>query len=148
MEAAMNQVDSRSRELEMRLHRDSAQESREWNVKRDEICQAMSHRKYAEFLNKRIEMYDELAIIVGKDMTIGSFAKSYVDLDLKQENVDDIENVADNGRDGVVDKGKNVVQSSTIGSIISKSRKRSHAPLSDDNVFTDLSGQLRKLLWP
>ena len=77
-------------------------------------------------------MYDELAIVVEKDMTIGSFAKSYIDLDLKQENVDDTENVADNGEDGVVDKGKNVVQSSTIGSTISKSRKRSYAPLSDD----------------
>ena len=103
-----------------------------------------AHRKHAEFLNKRIEMYDELAIVVGKDMAIDSFAKSYVDLDLKQENID----VADNGKDGVVDKGKNVVQSSTIGSTISKSHKRSHAPLSDDNIFTDLSEQLRKLLWP
>ena len=107
-----------------------------------------AHRKHDEFLNKRIEMYDELAIVVGKDMAIDSFAKSYVDLDLKQENIDDTENVADNGEDGVVDKGKNVVQSSTIGSTISKSRKRSHAPLSDDNIFTDLSEQLRKLLWP
>ena len=39
------------------------------------------HRKHAEFLNKRIEMYDELAILVGKDMATGNFAKSYVDLD-------------------------------------------------------------------
>ena len=93
-------------------------------------------------------MYDELAIVVGKDMAIGSFAKSYVDLHLKQENIDDTKNVSDNGKDGVVDKGKNGVQSSTIGSTISKSRKRSHAPLSDDGVFTDLSEQLRKLLWP
>jgi len=93
-------------------------------------------------------MYDELAIVVGKDMAIGIFAKSYVDHDLKQENIDDTENVSNNGKDGVVDKGKNGVQSSTIGSTISKSRKRSHAPLSDDGVFTDLSEQLRKLLWP
>ena len=75
-------------------------------------------------------------------------AKSYLDLDLKQENIDNTENVADNGEDGAVDKGKNVVESSTIGSTISKSRKRSHAPHSDDSFFTDLSEQLRKLLWP
>ena len=37
----MHQEDSRRRELETCLHRDSTQESREWNVKRDEICQAM-----------------------------------------------------------------------------------------------------------
>ena len=34
-----------------------------------------AHRKHAEFLNKRIEMYDELAIVVGKDMATGSLAK-------------------------------------------------------------------------
>ena len=107
-----------------------------------------AHRKHAKFLNKRIEMYDELAIVVGKDMAIDSFAKSYVDLDLKQENIDNTENVADIGEDGAVDKGKNVVESSTIGSTILKSHKRSHAPLSDDNIFIDLSEQLRKLLWP
>ena len=40
-----------------------------------------AHRKHAEFLNKRIEMYNEWAIVVGKDMATGSFAKSYVDFD-------------------------------------------------------------------
>jgi len=39
------------------------------------------HCKHAKFLNKRIEMYDVLALVVGKDMAIGSFAKSYIDLD-------------------------------------------------------------------
>ena len=29
-------------------------------------------------------MYDELAIVVGKDMAIGSFAKSYVDLETQK----------------------------------------------------------------
>lgn len=92
-----------------------------------------------------IEMYDELSIFVEKDMAIDSFAKSYVDLDSKQQNIDDTENVADNGEDGVVDKGKNVVQSSTMGSTISKSHKRSRAPPIDDSVFIDLSKQLKEI---
>ena len=81
------------------------------------------HHKHAEFLNKMIEMYDKLALVVGKDMATSNFAKSYVDLDTQQENNDDTKNVADNGEEGVVDKGdkgKNVVESSTTGSTTSK----------------------------
>ena len=80
-------------------------------------------------------MYDELAIVVRKDTATGSFSKSYVD----------IENELDNGEEGVVDKGKNTVESSTIGSGISKSRKRGHVPPFDDSVLTDLSDQLKKI---
>ena len=86
-----------------------------------------AHRKHVEFLNKKIEMYDELAIVVGKDMTTGSFAKSYVNLNTRQKNDDDTEIVADNGEEGVVDKGekgKNAVESSTMRSIVSKSCKK------------------------
>ena len=41
MEVAMNQVMSSGGELETCSCRDSTKESRVWNVKRDEICQAM-----------------------------------------------------------------------------------------------------------
>ena len=91
-------------------------------------------------------MYDELAIVVGKDMAIGSFAKSYVDLETQQDNLDDTENVVDNGKDVVVDKGKNVVESSTIGSKISKFRKRTRAPPIDDSVYTNLFKQLKEIV--
>ncbi|KAL0008246.1 hypothetical protein SO802_009748 [Lithocarpus litseifolius] len=100
-----------------------------------------AYRKHAEFLNKRIEMYNQLAIVVGKDMVTGIFVKSYVDLDTQQENGDDTKIVANNGEEGVVDKGekgKNVVESSTIGSTASKSCKRRRTPPSDDNDLTDL----------
>ncbi|KAL4625538.1 hypothetical protein ACB092_05G033800 [Castanea dentata] len=94
----------------------------------------LQHHKHAEFLNKRIEMYDELAIVVGKDMAIGSFAKSYI--------------MADNGKEGVVDKeekGKKVVESSTTGFTVSMSSKRGRAPPSDDSVLTDLYDQLKEI---
>ena len=90
-------------------------------------------------------MYNELAIVVGKDMATASFAKSYVDIDTEQDNGESTEMVANNGEDGVVDKGKNVVESSTIGSTISKSRKGGCAPPSDDSVLTDLSDQLKEI---
>nr|POF02112.1 hypothetical protein CFP56_56755 [Quercus suber] len=65
-----------------------------------------------------------------------------------QENGYDTDIVADNGEEGMVDKeekGKNVVESSTIGSTISRSRKRGCAPPSDDGVMTDLSYQLKEI---
>ena len=59
--------------------------------------------------------------------------------------------MADNGEEGVVDKGEkgeNVVKSSTTGSTVSKSCKRGRAPPSDDNVLIDLFDQLKESLWP
>ncbi|KAL4601824.1 hypothetical protein ACB092_10G010000, partial [Castanea dentata] len=108
--------------------------------------EVMAHRKHADFLNKKIEMYDELAIVVGKDLATGSFVKSYVDIDTEHDNAESTEMVADNGEEGVVDKGKNVVESSTTGSTLSKSRKRGRAPPSDDSALTDLSDQLKKIV--
>ena len=90
-------------------------------------------------------MYDELAIVVRKDTAMGSFSKLYVDIENELDNGDSTEFVADNGEEGVVDKGKNTVESSTIGSEISKSRKRGHVPPFDDSVLTDLSDQLKKI---
>ena len=47
---------------------------------------------------------------------------------------------SDNVEEGEVEKGKNVVESSTTGSGISKSCKRARAPSTvDDSVLTDLS---------
>ena len=81
-------------------------------------------------------------------MATGSFAKSYIDLDIQQENGDDNEIVADNGKEGVVDKGekrKNVVESSTTESTTSKSHKRGRAPPCDNSVLTDLSNQIKEI---
>nr|POF25489.1 hypothetical protein CFP56_46322 [Quercus suber] len=38
--------------------------------------EVMAIQKHAEYLNKKIEMYDELAIVVGKDTATGGFSKS------------------------------------------------------------------------
>ncbi|KAK5818341.1 hypothetical protein PVK06_023276 [Gossypium arboreum] len=39
----------------------------------------MAHKKYEPFLNKSIDHYDEMALIVGKDMATGSFARTFAD---------------------------------------------------------------------
>ena len=41
MEDAMNQVESSDLQQERQLRRESVEDSRSWNAKRDEICQAM-----------------------------------------------------------------------------------------------------------
>nr|POF09277.1 hypothetical protein CFP56_18145 [Quercus suber] len=108
--------------------------------------EVMAHRKHAEFLNKKIEMYDELALVVGKDTATGGFSKSYIDYENEPDNGDSAEFVADNVEEDMLEKGKNVVESSTTGSGISKSRKRGRAPsTADDSVLTDLSNQLKDI---
>ena len=79
-------------------------------------------------------MYDELAIVVRKDTATGGFSKSYVDLEHEPDNGDNDEFIVDNVEEGVVEKGKNAVESCTTGSGISKSRKRGRATSNaDDN---------------
>ena len=92
-------------------------------------------------------MYDELAIVVGKDTATGGFSKSYVDLEHAPDNGGSAEFVADNVEEGVVEKGKNTVESSTTGSGISKSCKRKHvASNANESVLTDLSDQLKEIV--
>ena len=50
-------------------------------------------------------MYDELAIVVGKDTATGGFSKSYVDIENEPDNGDNAEFVVDNVEEGVVKKG-------------------------------------------
>nr|POE58398.1 protein lyk5 [Quercus suber] len=108
--------------------------------------EVMAHRKHADFLNKKIEMYDELALVVGKDIATGGFSKSYIDYENEPDNGNSAEFVADNVEEDVLEKGKNVVKSSTTGSEIFKSRKRGRAPsTADDSVLTDLSDQLKDI---
>ena len=91
-------------------------------------------------------MYDELAIVVGKDTATGGFSKSYMDLEYEPDNGDSAEFVADNVEECVVEKGKNTVESSTTGSGISKSCKRKHAASNaDESVLTDLFDQLKEI---
>ena len=69
-----------------------------------------------------------------------------MNIENEPNNGDSAEFVADNVEEGVVEKGKNAVESSTTGSEISKSRKRGRAPSNaDDSVLTDLSDQLKEI---
>ncbi|XP_030930819.1 uncharacterized protein LOC115956644 [Quercus lobata] len=111
------------------------------------VTLAMHIESMQNILTKKIDFYDELAIVVGKDTTTGGFSKSYVDIENEPESGDSAEFVADNVEECVVEKGKNTVESSTTGSGISKSRKRERAPSNaDDSVLTNLSDQLKEIV--
>ncbi|PPD87361.1 hypothetical protein GOBAR_DD15711 [Gossypium barbadense] len=47
-----------------------------------------AHKKYEPFFNKSIDHYDEMTLVVGKDMAIGSFARTFADIDLDDGNQD------------------------------------------------------------
>ncbi|XVE71558.1 hypothetical protein DITRI_Ditri10aG0160900 [Diplodiscus trichospermus] len=44
-----------------------------------------AHPHHEKYLNKKIEMYDEMALVVRKDIATGSFVKSFADLDMDTE---------------------------------------------------------------
>ncbi|PPS16327.1 hypothetical protein GOBAR_AA04245 [Gossypium barbadense] len=50
----------------------------------------VSYKKYEPFLNKSIDHYDEMALVVGKDMATGSFARTFADIDLDDGNHDSV----------------------------------------------------------
>ncbi|KAK5826076.1 hypothetical protein PVK06_020984 [Gossypium arboreum] len=49
-----------------------------------------AHKKYEPFLNKSIDHYDEMALVVGKDMATGSFSRTFADIDLDDDNIDSV----------------------------------------------------------
>ncbi|MFQ6663135.1 hypothetical protein Gotur_030769 [Gossypium turneri] len=56
----------------------------------------MAHKKYEPFLNKSIDHYDEMALVVGRDMATGSFARTFADIDLDDGNEDSMPVDCDN----------------------------------------------------
>ncbi|KAK5785198.1 hypothetical protein PVK06_039752 [Gossypium arboreum] len=48
-----------------------------------------AHKKYEPFLNKSIDHY-EMALVVGKNMATGSFARTFADIDLDDDNQDSV----------------------------------------------------------
>ncbi|PPS01002.1 hypothetical protein GOBAR_AA19680 [Gossypium barbadense] len=49
-----------------------------------------AHKKYKSFLNKSIDHYDEIALVVSKDMTTESFVRTFADIDLDDGNQESV----------------------------------------------------------
>ncbi|XP_059660156.1 uncharacterized protein LOC132306676 [Cornus florida] len=93
-----------------------------------------SHEKY---LNKKIEMYDEISLVVGKDKTKGNFAKSLANVNLEARPVVELVPLDDSlgTEEASMDEdiGKRVSSSSTT-----PSQSRQHGKRSRTSYETDL----------
>ena len=47
-----------------------------------------AHPNHDKYLNKKLDMYEAMSIVVGKNMTTRNYAKLYVDVNL-EENTDE-----------------------------------------------------------
>jgi len=43
-----------------------------------------AHPNHDKYLNKKLDMYEAMTIVVEKDMTTGNYAKSYADINLEE----------------------------------------------------------------
>uniref|UniRef100_A0A803LUX3 Myb/SANT-like domain-containing protein n=1 Tax=Chenopodium quinoa TaxID=63459 RepID=A0A803LUX3_CHEQI len=46
------------------------------------IVGVLEYPKYEKFLNRKIDMYEEMATVVGKDLARGNFSKTFADIDV------------------------------------------------------------------
>ncbi|KAJ8425410.1 hypothetical protein Cgig2_028790 [Carnegiea gigantea] len=93
-----------------------------------------THEKY---LNKKINMYDEIAAMVRKDVARGSGVKSFDDVKIhSHENMTNLEEKGDDDSESVKDNDKQSTSSTSLKS--RKSRKRTR----DNNL--ELKVSLRK----
>lgn len=95
----------------------------------EEITAHPTHEKY---LNKKIAMYNELALVAGRDMATGCFAKQFGDVDLPSFGDSDFSTELDDGNDNTT---KGIEDPSRFN------RKRSRATSKDDR-FAMLSEQI------
>nr|POE54623.1 hypothetical protein CFP56_53194 [Quercus suber] len=101
-----------------------------------------AHPNHAKFLNKKIEIFDEMALVLGKDMATGGFSKGVGDIGV--EALDDSPPLVDANVDDV-SKKKQVDPSHVASNETWSHRKRSHATMIEDAVYQDLSIQLGKV---
>jgi|UniRef100_A0A2N9GDF9 hypothetical protein len=92
------------------------------------------NRKHIPYLNKKIDMYDEMAIVVGKVLVTGNYFAGHVDMEELGVSLDDV---------GHNEHGAES-ESSSAHSNKFKSRKRKHES-SDDKLFINLSEQLKEV---
>ncbi|OMO78684.1 hypothetical protein CCACVL1_14184 [Corchorus capsularis] len=99
---------------------------------------------YDEALEK-LEMYDEMALVAGKDMATGSFAKSFADIDLDNINVVDQSMPID--LEPIVDEEVKGKTSSSVGtSNVRSHRKRKNTQeAGDQDVIRYMADQLGEI---
>ncbi|XP_030539630.2 uncharacterized protein LOC115747559 [Rhodamnia argentea] len=97
------------------------------------------HPTHEKYLNKMIDMYDEMALVVGRDMATGSFAKQFKDIDATE---------VDSSPVDLGDDFDELMKGSKTSSSTVPSEKRSHKRrrCSDmDDKYATLSTQIGEM---
>ncbi|KAL3754339.1 hypothetical protein ACJRO7_001555 [Eucalyptus globulus] len=100
------------------------------------------HPSHVKYLNKMIDMYDEMAVVVGRDIATGSFAKQFEDIDATKVDSSPV----DLGDD--FDDFHELMKGSKTCSSTVHFEKRSHKRRkgsNNDDKYVALSTQLREM---
>ncbi|GAV67539.1 LOW QUALITY PROTEIN: Myb_DNA-bind_3 domain-containing protein, partial [Cephalotus follicularis] len=101
-----------------------------------------AHPQHEKYLNRKIEMYDEIALVLGKDMATGSFAKSFVDVDMQENiNVDYLAAEEEGETEGAA-KGKQTISSTATSSQARSHRKRNRDELPQLDLVAAQLGEI------
>jgi hypothetical protein len=94
------------------------------------IFYEQAHPNHDKYLNKKLDMYEAMTIVVGKDMATGNYAKSYADINL-EENIE-VQSIS-NENEGEYEetlKGKETSSSNTQ----KRQHKKRYRTYEDDSV--------------
>jgi len=94
------------------------------------IFYEQTHPNHDKYLNKKLDMYEAMTIVVGKDMVTGNYAKSYADINL-EENIE-VQSIS-NENEGEYEetlKGKETSSSNTQ----KRQHKKRYRTYEDDSV--------------
>ena len=106
-----------------------------------------AHPAHAPYLNKKIEQYDEMAIVVGKDMATGGFSKQWSEHSPLVENEtpqNDIQNPEFEGDTDTLPKDVHEASNGTSSKGRSH-RKRTYAAMNEDSPFSEMTEQLKQI---
>ncbi|XP_058206816.1 uncharacterized protein At2g29880-like [Rhododendron vialii] len=113
-----------------------------------------AHPTHEKYLNKKIEMYEEIALVVNKDRAKGNFAKSFNDVDLDIEPINSDADIAIEDISKDKNAGKQSASSSETFAQPRRHRKRgrdTHDEESDIKTISEKLGQvadaITRLTW-
>ncbi|KAL9390061.1 hypothetical protein Peur_018666 [Populus x canadensis] len=90
-----------------------------------------------EYLNKKLDMYEAMTIVVGKDMATGNYAKSYADVNLEENTEEQSISIENEGEYEETSKGKETSSSTT-----QKRQHRKRNRMYEDDGVEKLSKQI------
>jgi hypothetical protein len=89
-----------------------------------------THPNHDKYVNKKLDMYEAMTIVVGKDMATGNYAKSYADINLEENTEVQFISIENEGKYEETSKGKETSSSSAQ----KRQHKKRNRMYEDDSV--------------